>query len=512
MTEIRRTPRPDATGPRPVAVAAASPRPAVAGDQLRLSRPAPAAFSWDRGLGHFWAGFKAQARDTWDGIVRHPIRTAVGMAGFAGLSLAAAYAGISPVAMGNAAALLFGAFASFRFGRAVVEVVAKARGGDMAAAERAMEGVGRGGFEVALTVGPTVVGKAASILRRTEAGAAVAGAFKRSAAGQALADLQALPGKAWRFVRGTSDLTPAAGEGAKVAAAAQKARTLTDTLARFPRLAATKARLDAWRLAIAESGTVRGFNFAFETIPSRIDGWAITKINYSGPGRAVRDWGIARMAASGNDPHAVKMLAAVQQGRLEGAGLGEPITRFGKVSDQLYRGSAPTTAADFELLVKQKNVKTIVSLLHPENPKEVALLAAERQLAAQYGIEVVNIPLPFGVDPPPAMVARFLQAVDQTAGSVYVHCRLGRDRTGTMVAVYQMARQGLSNEQAAAEMAKFGFDPKKDTYLQYLADYVAGFGKGLKDRLGRFFLVGSGAEVAAATRQVLPGLADEARR
>jgi len=319
----------DAVGFQPARVAApvaapAGPQASVAADRLALSgarSAAPAAFSWNRAMDRFWLGFKAQARETWDGIVGHPLRTAVGLAGFAGLSLGAAYLGVSPVALGNAAALIFGAVASYRFGRAVVEVVAKSRSGDVAGAEAGFEGVGRGAFEVTLTVGPALVGKAASILRRTEAGAAVAGAFKRSAAGQALADLQALPGRTWRWARGTSDLAPAAGQAPKVAAAAERARTLTDTLARFPRLAATKARLDAWRLAIAESGTVRGFNFAFETIPSRIDGWAITKINYSGPGRAIRDWGIAKMAASGTDPHAVKMLAAVQQGRLEGAGL-----------------------------------------------------------------------------------------------------------------------------------------------------------------------------------------------
>jgi hypothetical protein len=104
------------------------------------------------------------------------------------------------------------------------------------------------------------------------------------------------------------------------------------------------------------------------------------------------------------------------------------------------------------------------------------------------------------------MVQRFLATVDAAtpAARVYVHCRLGRDRTGTLVAVFRQARQGATPEAALAEMKQFGFNPEKDTYLQYLANFVKSYmTKGALD-LKRIFLHGDGAVVRASVRSTLP--------
>ncbi len=491
-------------------VAPSGPAAIATGDRLALTRPQaakPATFSWRRAMSRFWDGFKAQARDTCQSIAAHPLRTLAGVAVFGGLTFAAGAVGISPVAIANFSLFAFGALASFRLGRAVFEAVGDWRRGEMAEVEADFEAIGRGGFEVALTLGPAAAGKAVSILRRTEAGASLVAVWRESAVGKATAAVTGLPGKAWTFVRENTlgRLKTAAGQEGVIADIASRARTLTQVLGRNARLAAVKGRLDAWRVAIADSGTVRGFNYAFDTVPTRFDGWAITKVNYSDTGRKIRDWGIAHRAKT--DPAAARMLELIQKGRVAGAGMNEPITRFAKVGDKLYRGSAPTLPADFERLAREHNVKTIVSLLHPENPKEIGLLLVEKELAAKYGMEFVNIPLPFGVDPPPEMIARFLAAVDNSKGTAYVHCRLGRDRTGAMAAVYELARMGKSNTEAYATMMAFDFDPEKDTYLQYLADFVQGFGRGTLAKVKNFFLIGSAREAGQAVRDVAPALA-----
>jgi protein tyrosine/serine phosphatase len=41
---------------------------------------------------------------------------------------------------------------------------------------------------------------------------------------------------------------------------------------------------------------------------------------------------------------------------------------------------------------------------------------------------------------------------------VYIHCALGQDRTGVVVAAYRMDRDGWSFEEAEKEMQSFGFN------------------------------------------------------
>ena len=53
---------------------------------------------------------------------------------------------------------------------------------------------------------------------------------------------------------------------------------------------------------------------------------------------------------------------------------------------------------------------------------------------------------------------RFLRIVtDSNCTPVFVHCKHGSDRTGTMCAIYRITVQGWSKNQAIEEMTKGGF-------------------------------------------------------
>lgn len=53
---------------------------------------------------------------------------------------------------------------------------------------------------------------------------------------------------------------------------------------------------------------------------------------------------------------------------------------------------------------------------------------------------------------------RFLEiATDPSAKPVFFHCRVGKDRTAVMAAVYCMQVQGWQREMALEEMKDFGF-------------------------------------------------------
>jgi protein tyrosine/serine phosphatase len=67
-------------------------------------------------------------------------------------------------------------------------------------------------------------------------------------------------------------------------------------------------------------------------------------------------------------------------------------------------------------------------------------------------------------------VVKFLKIVtDKDKQPVFVHCQHGSDRTGTMCAVYRVAVQGWSKEDALREMREGGYG--FHTIWQNLVDY-----------------------------------------
>lgn len=130
--------------------------------------------------------------------------------------------------------------------------------------------------------------------------------------------------------------------------------------------------------------------------------------------------------------------------RLKGTG----IPRFGRVSEDLYRGGQPSTEGLQEL--ERMDVQLIVDLRGSASD-------TERDAVTKLGMQYVSIPshCPFPSDKP---WARFLELMEQNRGKkVFVHCRLGDDRTGLAVASYRMAEEGWTPEEALIEMREFGF-------------------------------------------------------
>lgn len=133
---------------------------------------------------------------------------------------------------------------------------------------------------------------------------------------------------------------------------------------------------------------------------------------------------------------------------------------FKQVNAGLYRGGVPSDDQLGEL--KKLGVKTDITLMNASVAREREVIEHEKKTAEGLGMRVINLSLPFNRQPPKAMVDEFLATVtDKAAQPVYVHCIHGRDRTGTMVAVFRMTVDHLSNADALAEMETFGFNPKK---------------------------------------------------
>ncbi len=128
--------------------------------------------------------------------------------------------------------------------------------------------------------------------------------------------------------------------------------------------------------------------------------------------------------------------------RLELPGL----PNFHKVSDDLYRGAQPTAEGMRQL--KELGIKTVINLRS---------MHSDRNKLGQTGLAYEHINMTTW-NPETVDVVRFLQIVtDSNCTPIFVHCQHGADRTGTMCAVYRIAVQGWSKDEAIEEMTKGGF-------------------------------------------------------
>jgi tyrosine-protein phosphatase SIW14 len=150
------------------------------------------------------------------------------------------------------------------------------------------------------------------------------------------------------------------------------------------------------------------------------------------------------------------------------------IPNAGKISDQLYRGAQPR-AGGLEQL-RKLGVTTIVDL-RGEDP---GTRDSEQKEAERLGMEFISIPISGWNPPTREDVGRFLALFrGDPSKKVFVHCRLGEDRTGVFVATYRMAQQSWPVEQAIHEMDFFGFNrlwhPAMLTYVRNFPNVMAAF-------------------------------------
>jgi tyrosine-protein phosphatase SIW14 len=125
----------------------------------------------------------------------------------------------------------------------------------------------------------------------------------------------------------------------------------------------------------------------------------------------------------------------------------------GRINASLYRGAQPHAEGMEQL--RSLGITTIVDLRGEDRGKS----AWERQRAEALGIHFLSIPVSGWAAPSDAQVAQFLSLFrNNPKEKVFVHCRLGEDRTGVFVAAYRMAFDGWPAQQAINEMYYFGFN------------------------------------------------------
>jgi len=127
----------------------------------------------------------------------------------------------------------------------------------------------------------------------------------------------------------------------------------------------------------------------------------------------------------------------------------EGIANFEKISDRLFRGAQPDSAAMANLA--RLGVKNIIDL---RLPKQIEKL--EEVEARAHGIFYTNLPMQSLGRPADAQVRTILSLVETLPGPVFIHCQYGCDRTGTIIACYRIQHDRWSHVTALQEAARHG--------------------------------------------------------
>lgn len=149
------------------------------------------------------------------------------------------------------------------------------------------------------------------------------------------------------------------------------------------------------------------------------------------------------------------------------------IRNFGVVRPGIYRGAEPDSS-DLRRL-RDAGVVTVIDFR-----KDGDKVAAEAKICRSLGLAHYNLPWTgheANVDP--ALIRGFFDIVGHDGNlPAFVHCHRGAERTGTMIALYRIAFQDWSAEEAYAEMRRYRF---RDFWFRSLREFVLAYEKERED-------------------------------
>ena len=141
------------------------------------------------------------------------------------------------------------------------------------------------------------------------------------------------------------------------------------------------------------------------------------------------------------------------------------LPNFHKVSDQLYRGAQPSEPGFKKL--SELGIKTLVNLRGEDENNQI-----EKKAAESAGLRYFTVPLPGLSAPSDEQVARVMAVINDPENQpVFIHCKRGADRTGTIGAIYRISREGWTADKAIAEARRYGMSWAEFGMRSYISNY-----------------------------------------
>jgi protein tyrosine/serine phosphatase len=141
------------------------------------------------------------------------------------------------------------------------------------------------------------------------------------------------------------------------------------------------------------------------------------------------------------------------------------LPNFNRVNQRLYRGGQPTKEGMNKLAAL--GVNTIINL---RDADQRAFTEAEQAKSA--GLRYFNVPFKRRGRPGDSQMNEVLSMIDAPEnGVVFVHCHKGKDRTGTVIAIYRISHDNWTDQDAKREAESFGMKFWQRGMKEYISDY-----------------------------------------
>lgn len=141
------------------------------------------------------------------------------------------------------------------------------------------------------------------------------------------------------------------------------------------------------------------------------------------------------------------------------------LRNFHQVNEHIYRGAQPAVWG-YKTLASM-GIKTIIDL-RGEGISE----AVEEKLVKKNGMNFLSVPLDGHKPPSDDSITKLIGILnDETKWPVFIHCRRGADRTGTVIACYRIVHDKWDNQRALAEAKTFDMDPGQKLMQKFILQF-----------------------------------------
>jgi protein tyrosine/serine phosphatase len=143
------------------------------------------------------------------------------------------------------------------------------------------------------------------------------------------------------------------------------------------------------------------------------------------------------------------------------------LPNFHKVSENLYRGGQPSDEGIKKLA--EMGIKTVISFRDRQSK-----VLREKKAAQENGLHFINLRLSNWFASRDDEIHKIIEIIrDPAHHPVFIHCKRGADRTGTVVAVYRMLHEGWTDKQANREAKLRGIG----WWQVWMKDYIKAYYK-----------------------------------